>query len=99
MSLPEPESLASSSAGFGLSTNLMIDLAKSAVDCEDGESVCPWYRSDTPLKSCASRDNDWPDSILNCPRSAVNKLEIPPGSFCRRNTPLQSCVCGSTFWT
>src|SRR6266542_826033 len=91
MSFPEPESLPSSSAVFGL-TNLTIDLANSAADCEDEEALCTWYSSDTPLKSCASRANDWPDSILNCPRSAVNNLEAPPGSFCRRNTPRQSWV-------
>src|SRR5262249_20527463 len=39
--LTEPESLASSSAVFWLSTNLTIDLANSAADCEDGEELCP----------------------------------------------------------
>src|SRR5262245_39794517 len=99
MSLLESESLATSSAVFELSTNLTIDLANSAADCEDRVADCPWYCNDTQLKSCASRANVWPDSILNCPRSAVNNLEAPPGSFCRRNTPRQSWVRGSTFWT
>src|SRR5262249_14419102 len=63
MRLPEPESLASSSAVFGLSINLTSDLANSAADCEDRVADCPWYSNDTPLKSCASRANDWPDSI------------------------------------
>src|SRR5215510_8184692 len=78
---PGPESLATSSTVFELYTNLTMDLANSAADCEDGEVDCPWYTSDTPLKSCASRPNDW------------------PASFCRRNTPRQSWVRGSTCWT
>src|SRR4029434_11041310 len=92
LSFPESESFPSSSAVFGLFTNLTIDLANSTADCEDVEALGPWYTSDTPLKSCASRANDWPDSILNCPRSAVNNLEFPPEYFCRRNTPRQSWV-------
>src|SRR5919106_711731 len=58
LSLPTPESLSATSAIFELSTNLTIDLANIAADCEDGgvtwelmiEAACPWYSSDTPLK-------------------------------------------------
>src|SRR5215467_4042577 len=66
LSLPTPESLSASSVVFGgASTNLTVDLANSAVHCEDGGTSCelavedcPPYSSDTPLRSCASRAND-----------------------------------------
>src|SRR5687767_11741653 len=63
LSLAESESLSAPSAIFELSTSLTINLANCADDCEDGVVVwelvaaCPWYSSDTPLKSCASRDS------------------------------------------
>src|SRR5262245_54108578 len=88
--LPEPESLSILSSVFWLSANLIIDLSNTAVYCEDGGEPCalapdatsPPYTSDTPLRSWASNAigaDDWPDSILNCPRSAVSSLEAPPG--------------------
>src|SRR5262245_60247719 len=72
----ELESLLAPLSILGSSTSLTVDLANNAVDCEDVEppcalgveAGCPPYFIDTPLKSCASRANDSPDSILNCPR-------------------------------